>query len=186
MRPFTFLFFFSSRRRHTRWPRDWSSDVCSSDLDGCCRGIHNHSDFLRIPGLTHVIKIPAVISEQTRVEHVLEPSHHVNPCGPVELRGGRGSLPAIGVVQQGLTLRTEESREHPAFNEKCGSFVHAKLFLEGLCHLSELRVRTRWIAGVETSFLEGVHVEEDDMIRGRLGHELQSVFDREIGGASCR
>src|SRR5690625_8038334 len=24
------LFFFSSRRRHTRWPRDWSSDVCSS------------------------------------------------------------------------------------------------------------------------------------------------------------
>src|SRR5690625_6783389 len=27
-----FVFFFSSRRRHTRWPRDWSSDVCSSDL----------------------------------------------------------------------------------------------------------------------------------------------------------
>src|SRR5207253_6988153 len=26
------LFFFLSRRRHTRWPRDWSSDVCSSDL----------------------------------------------------------------------------------------------------------------------------------------------------------
>src|SRR5215510_16055756 len=28
-----FFFFFSSRRRHTRWPRDWSSDVCSSDLN---------------------------------------------------------------------------------------------------------------------------------------------------------
>src|SRR5438445_8425953 len=26
-------FFFSSRRRHTRYWRDWSSDVCSSDLD---------------------------------------------------------------------------------------------------------------------------------------------------------
>src|SRR5690625_7640103 len=26
------MFVFSSRRRHTRWPRDWSSDVCSSDL----------------------------------------------------------------------------------------------------------------------------------------------------------
>src|SRR5437870_9778908 len=24
--------FFASGRRHTRWPRDWSSDVCSSDL----------------------------------------------------------------------------------------------------------------------------------------------------------
>src|SRR5690606_40114691 len=29
---FGFLFFFSSRRRHTRFSRDWSSDVCSSDL----------------------------------------------------------------------------------------------------------------------------------------------------------
>src|SRR5206468_6090726 len=28
----SFLFFFSSRRRHTRSDRDWSSDVCSSDL----------------------------------------------------------------------------------------------------------------------------------------------------------
>src|SRR5439155_5302984 len=28
----TVQYFFSSRRRHTRWPRDWSSDVCSSDL----------------------------------------------------------------------------------------------------------------------------------------------------------
>src|SRR6266436_4881688 len=32
MRP-TAVFFFSSRRRHTRCSRDWSSDVCSSDLD---------------------------------------------------------------------------------------------------------------------------------------------------------
>src|SRR5436309_13845399 len=31
---FFFFFFFSSRRRHTRFSRDWSSDVCSSDLDG--------------------------------------------------------------------------------------------------------------------------------------------------------
>src|SRR5438874_10136653 len=28
-----FFFFFSSRRRHTRSLRDWSSDVCSSDLE---------------------------------------------------------------------------------------------------------------------------------------------------------
>src|SRR5690625_2990701 len=30
----SYIFFFSSRRRHTRWPRDWSSVVCSSDLEG--------------------------------------------------------------------------------------------------------------------------------------------------------
>src|SRR5258707_11760709 len=29
---FIIFFFFSSRRRHTRYWRDWSSDVCSSDL----------------------------------------------------------------------------------------------------------------------------------------------------------
>src|SRR5207253_1800064 len=29
----SYFIFFSSRRRHTRWPRDWSSDVCSSDLN---------------------------------------------------------------------------------------------------------------------------------------------------------
>src|SRR3712207_3259589 len=29
----SFFFFFSSRRRHTRYWRDWSSDVCSSDLN---------------------------------------------------------------------------------------------------------------------------------------------------------
>src|SRR3712207_6969995 len=29
------FFFFSSRRRHTRYWRDWSSDVCSSDLGFC-------------------------------------------------------------------------------------------------------------------------------------------------------
>src|SRR5439155_10053064 len=43
------LFFFSSRRRHTRWPRDWSSDVCSSDLHGAQnRKVPTHSG-TRIP-----------------------------------------------------------------------------------------------------------------------------------------
>src|SRR5690606_40671260 len=33
------FFFFSSRRRHTRFSRDWSSDVCSSDLTTCIYAI---------------------------------------------------------------------------------------------------------------------------------------------------
>src|SRR5256886_12580295 len=32
------VFFFSSRRRHTRFDCDWSSDVCSSDLPDCMLG----------------------------------------------------------------------------------------------------------------------------------------------------
>src|SRR5690606_40494497 len=34
--PVPAVFFFSSRRRHTRFSRDWSSDVCSSDLLTVC------------------------------------------------------------------------------------------------------------------------------------------------------
>src|SRR5215217_2254907 len=36
---YDFFFFFSSRRRHTRYWRDWSSDVCSSDLQGAGGGL---------------------------------------------------------------------------------------------------------------------------------------------------
>src|SRR5947209_5216157 len=35
--PFLLLLFFSSRRRHTSYWRDWSSDVCSSDLRFRCK-----------------------------------------------------------------------------------------------------------------------------------------------------
>src|SRR2546430_10836015 len=41
------FFFFSSRRRHTRFDCDWSSDVCSSDLDAVNDKISDE-DILRI------------------------------------------------------------------------------------------------------------------------------------------
>src|SRR6202041_158781 len=40
VREMVFFFFFSSRRRHTRLTCDWSSDVCSSDLNRRCVWIH--------------------------------------------------------------------------------------------------------------------------------------------------
>src|SRR5690606_39769174 len=40
-----FFFFFSSRRRHTRFSRDWSSDVCSSDLTRVFKNIYAFSSF---------------------------------------------------------------------------------------------------------------------------------------------
>src|SRR5699024_2146687 len=55
------LFFFSSRRRHTRSKRDWSSDVCSSDLlwhrrlaDGGMKNLHKLLKGEHILGLTNV------------------------------------------------------------------------------------------------------------------------------------
>src|SRR5690606_40072645 len=38
------VFFFSSRRRHTRFSRDWSSDVCSSDLKWVAQVVICHLD----------------------------------------------------------------------------------------------------------------------------------------------
>src|SRR5260370_23861671 len=42
-------FFFSSRRRHTRFKCDWSSDVCSSDLGQQVGAIHRHLGKLFVP-----------------------------------------------------------------------------------------------------------------------------------------
>src|SRR2546430_5862773 len=69
---FYFLFFFSSRRRHTRFDCDWSSDVCSSDLSSQFRF---HADTLQdrnlsrartqyaFPGALHWL-IPDIIEER--------------------------------------------------------------------------------------------------------------------------
>src|SRR2546429_7158516 len=42
------FFFFSSRRRHTRCSRDWSSDVCSSDLQAVPKHHAFHRAFIRL------------------------------------------------------------------------------------------------------------------------------------------
>src|SRR2546422_8515462 len=40
------VFFFSSRRRHTRCSRDWSSDVCSSDLERARRQVAHELEII--------------------------------------------------------------------------------------------------------------------------------------------
>src|SRR3712207_8964776 len=47
-----FFFFFSSRRRHTRYWRDWSSDVCSSDLAARVEVVRGAED--RVVRVVHV------------------------------------------------------------------------------------------------------------------------------------
>src|SRR5207253_7054089 len=61
-------FFFSSRRRHTRWPRDWSSDVCSSDLCLVSR------QFFR---LFHEVRV----NRLRRAGKPLRPATVVSDCG---------------------------------------------------------------------------------------------------------
>src|SRR5437660_11592896 len=65
-----FFFFFSSRRRHTRWPRDWSSDVCSSDLlpaNQCTNGIGIGS-LRHQPRAKPMIEVACLILEQRSEE----------------------------------------------------------------------------------------------------------------------
>src|SRR6267143_2312474 len=47
------FFFFSSRRRHTRWNCDWSSDVCSSDLSpaGTAKGADPHYSVMSLDAI---------------------------------------------------------------------------------------------------------------------------------------
>src|SRR5699024_11775082 len=61
-------FFFSSRRRHTRSKRDWSSDVCSSDLlSGLPPAERDLVDLLALAGPTAVAALPADVGD-TAVE----------------------------------------------------------------------------------------------------------------------
>src|SRR5215203_6073518 len=66
-----FVVFFSSRRRHTRYWRDWSSDVCSSDLEELSPA--DISDYLS--GLMIGAEIDEVIGEYN------SPDKHVTLIG---------------------------------------------------------------------------------------------------------
>src|SRR3712207_7869855 len=82
-----FLFFFSSRRRHTRYWRDWSSDVCSSDLYGCV-------------GLRPLLG-PASAGERTQLVYGAVVDDREQP-------GAHAA--ALRAVASGCTSRSEERR----------------------------------------------------------------------------
>src|SRR5439155_14864933 len=66
------LFFFSSRRRHTRWPRDWSSDVCSSDLLKYAAHFEVLPEIRVNPPERLAIERPASSVEETDVDAMIE------------------------------------------------------------------------------------------------------------------
>src|SRR5690349_24168783 len=65
-----FFFFFSSRRRHTRSLRDWSSDVCSSDLERSQRHVVYTSGLAVVLGigLLAIIRSAARTRELARLK----------------------------------------------------------------------------------------------------------------------
>src|SRR5699024_11399022 len=89
------LFFFSSRRRHTRSKRDWSSDVCSSDLSSIAAWIV--VKFRPVPFV-----IPPITRTIFRIHLSREPSRHSNL---VPARGSR-----LQSEHKQLSSRSEERR----------------------------------------------------------------------------
>src|SRR5258707_5421181 len=67
------VFVFSSRRRHTRYWRDWSSDVCSSDLWGEPGTDGQHAFFQMLHQGTDIV--PLEIIAVQRPSHGLQ-GHH--------------------------------------------------------------------------------------------------------------
>src|SRR2546430_14640916 len=63
-----FFFFFSSRRRHTRFDCDWSSDVCSSDLETIAKEIYGAGDVAFAPPAARALEqLPAMGLGETPV-----------------------------------------------------------------------------------------------------------------------
>src|SRR6266852_4404151 len=89
------FFFFSSRRRHTRCYRDWSSDVCSSDLlCGACT-VHQNGEAIR--SCTTAMKDVGG-AEITTIEGIA-------PMHPVQKAWMEVKVPQCGYCQTGQIMQ---------------------------------------------------------------------------------
>src|SRR6266508_3804422 len=112
-----FCFFFSSRRRHTRWPREWSSDVCSSDLHVA-------------PGSVADGNLPALagkkLGDTVEIEEPFAADHRNE-----ELRGKTAKMK--------VTLKALKTRQLPQLDDALAK----SLGVEGVETLEQLRARIR-------------------------------------------
>src|SRR2546429_5642744 len=91
------FFFVSSRRRHTRCSRDWSSDVCSSDLGWL---VHNELLLRALLQHTLVKKLVPVAPEQELFAHCSAPfEDKAGPGGPLP-----GEIPGILNICDGYAM----------------------------------------------------------------------------------
>src|SRR5690625_7874323 len=82
--------FFSSRRRHTRWPRDWSSDVCSSDLGA------------EAEGYTIVVTNPSLdVTQRLNLTLTTSGIRVGQPTATVAARPGRSEERRVGKERRG-------------------------------------------------------------------------------------
>src|SRR3712207_7827534 len=97
------LFFFSSRRRHTRYWRDWSSDVCSSDLGMTCASCVGRVE-------RALEKVPGVLEANVNLANERATVGYV--AGQVEPQDLRKAVDSAGYgVVRGEESSVEDARE---------------------------------------------------------------------------
>src|SRR5690606_40334182 len=79
-------FFFSSRRRHTRFSRDWSSDVCSSDLVDLAAAWEGEAGRSALTGLAVVTDAASAAVAWIPADHLEDPAVAA-ALGRAEVRG---------------------------------------------------------------------------------------------------
>src|SRR5690625_2934687 len=114
------LFFFSSRRRHTRWPRDWSSDVCSSDLDYLRAEVLEPAG---ASGVTYEQPLPGAVAELAARPY---PSTHEDAIG-FELIGQwpAGSRSASASVLSAFMPAHLDQEDSPQVGGRSSATTHA-------------------------------------------------------------
>src|SRR6267143_1413075 len=131
------IFFFSSRRRHTIWNCDWSSDVCSSDLSRHRRGIGDGSPTRSRPRSTRVRAwrwrsrtATAAASPSTRRARTAprRPPRSRPSCSPSTTRVARARGIALDTAWRDLPERDRHFLLHGAG----GRFLGMLPFLERL------------------------------------------------------
>src|SRR2546429_2319622 len=104
-----FFFFFSSRRRHTRCSRDWSSDVCSSDLN-LLKPAMDRIDAQMASG-GGVIGIPSGFHDLDRMTNGFKAADLAIIAGRPSMEIGRASCRERGVDLGGRRIIKKKKRE---------------------------------------------------------------------------
>src|SRR2546429_8292365 len=173
-----YFFFFSSRRRHTRCSRDWSSDVCSSDLSEISLKLHGSPSHHAFP-------------------RVLRSGGLIDALGP-KLGGQKTTHPETGEVTlscPGFNDKNDYDRQTPCDQDFLRKFAR-DTEAERL-HTWFNREVPRCLRSLKLLDAEGLLVGDASylFVPDNPGYESSEVLwfdehnhpvDAEIGRASCR
>src|SRR6266704_4359491 len=140
---YIFFFFFSSRRRHTRSKRDWSSDVCSSDLLEVSR--HGLMRWYLHPAIKD-----ACLSVLLFYQQEIPPGSR---SGRLKFQGGQ-----VMLITEGRGYTVIDGVKHPW---KAGDVLNLPLRADGIIvqHFNTDPQNPAKFVAAEPNWLEGVTVD---------------------------